>query len=116
MQKIASESMIPTYRSGTDSMHKSNQSVSNAKQQQQQQQQNNSSSFSANAAKGDSKNAVNNESNQNQSNSPVKRRSISQIDVRHCSFHYYCLRLCVFLSIFCSIAFVGIKYFQNNVT
>lgn len=83
VQKIASESMIPTYRSGTDSMHKSNQSGSNAKQQQQQQQQNNSSSFSANAPKADSKNAVNNESNQNQCNSPVKRRSISQIDVRH---------------------------------
>lgn len=82
VQKIASESMIPTYRSGTDSMHKSNQSGSNAKQQQQQ-QQNNSSSFSANAPKADNKNAVINESNQNQCNSPVKRRSISQIDVRH---------------------------------
>lgn len=75
--------MIPTYRSGTDSMHKSNPSGTNSKQQQQQ--QNNSSSFSANAPKADSKNAVNNESNQNknQCNSPVKRRSISQIDVRH---------------------------------
>lgn len=86
VQKIASESMIPTYRSGTDSMHKSNPSGTNSKQQQQQQQQqNNSSSFSANAPKADSKNAVNNESNQNknQCNSPVKRRSISQIDVRH---------------------------------
>lgn len=86
VQKIASESMIPTYRSGTDSMHKSNQSGTNSKQQQQQQQQqNNSSSFSANAPKADSKNAVNNESNQNknQCSSPVKRRSISQIDVRH---------------------------------
>lgn len=83
VQKIASESMIPTYRSGTDSMHKSNPSGTNSKQQQQQ--QNNSSSFSANAPKADGKNAVNNESNQNknQCNSPVKRRSISQIDVRH---------------------------------
>lgn len=88
VQKIASESMIPTYRSGTDSLHKSNQSGSNSKQQQQP-QQNNSSSFSANAPKADGKNAVNNESNQNQNqnpnpnqcNSPVKRRSISQIDV-----------------------------------
>ncbi|XP_031622645.1 tau-tubulin kinase homolog Asator isoform X2 [Contarinia nasturtii] len=78
VQKIASESMIPTYRSGTDSMHKSNQSGPNSKQQQQQ--QNNSSSFSANVPKVDGKNAVNNESNQNQCNSPVKRRSISQID------------------------------------
>lgn len=81
VQKIASESMIPTYRSGTDSMHKSNQSGPNSKQQQQQ--QNNSSSFSANVPKADGKNAVNNESNQNQCNSPVKRRSISQIDVRY---------------------------------
>lgn len=82
VQKIASESMIPTYRSGTDSMHKTNPSGPNPKQQQQQ-QQNNSSSFSANVPKVDGKNAVNNESNQNQCNSPVKRRSISQIDVRH---------------------------------
>ncbi|XP_055317380.1 tau-tubulin kinase homolog Asator isoform X5 [Sitodiplosis mosellana] len=80
VQKIASESMIPTYRSGTDSMHRTNQSGPNPKQQQQQ--QNNSSSFSANAPKADGKNPVNNESNQNQNqcNSPVKRRSISQID------------------------------------
>lgn len=81
--------MIPTYRSGTDSMHKSNQSGPNSKQQQQQ--QNNSSSFSANAPKADGKNAVNNESNQNQNqcNSPVKRRSISQIDVRYFSFYFH---------------------------
>lgn len=93
VQKIASESMIPTYRSGTDSTHKSNQSGPNSKQQQPlQQQQNNSSSFSANAPKADSKNAVNNESNQNQNqcNSPVKRRSISQIDVRiHFNFYFH---------------------------
>lgn len=91
--------MIPTYRSGTDSMHKTNQSGPNPKQQQQQ-QQNNSSSFSANVPKQDGKNAVNNESNQNQCNSPVKRRSISQIDVRHFFQPMICfpLHLCVIWS------------------
>lgn len=90
VQKIASESMIPTYRSGTDSLNKSNQSGNYPKQQTQQQQQqqqqpNNSSSFSANAPKAENKNAVINESNPNpnQCNSPVKRRSTSQTDVRN---------------------------------
>lgn len=124
VQKIASESMIPTYRSGTDSLHKSNQSGPNSKQQQQQ--QNNSSSFSANAPKADGKNAVNNESNQNQNqnqcNSPVKRRSISQIDVRH-FFVFYSLFGCVcvfdllirllFLSIFIELFNLTAILYQN---
>lgn len=85
MQKIASESMIPTYRSGTEPLQKANVAGGHyAKQTQQQQQQSgqqqNNGSFSA---KGDNKNAVNNEFKQNQCNSPVKRRSISQSDVRN---------------------------------
>lgn len=106
VQKIASESMIPTYRSGADSLNKSNQSGNYSKQpQQQQQQQNNSSSFSANAPKAEYKNAVNNESNPNpnpnQCNSPVKRRSTSQTDVRisSCSI----VVCCVFISKFNSL-------------
>lgn len=76
VQKIASESMIPTYRSGGDSPHKT------SKQQQQQQPQQ-TNSFSANASKVENKNVVNNETNQNQCNSPVKRHSTSQIEVRN---------------------------------
>lgn len=83
MQKIASESMIPTYRSGADLLHKTNLGGNYVKHQPQQQ---NSSSISANAPKGENKNVVNKESNQNQCNSPVKRRSTSQIDVRNSSF------------------------------
>lgn len=98
--------MIPTYRSGTDSLNKSNQSGNYPKQQQgqsQQQQQNNSSSFSANAPKAENKNAVNNESNPNpnQCNSPVKRRSTSQTDVRIylASSRVFIIPLCVFLCV-----------------
>lgn len=72
--------MIPTYRSGGDSPHKTNSGGSCQHYHKQQQQQTNS--FSANAPKTEHKNVVNNETNQNQCNSPVKRHSTSQIDVR----------------------------------
>lgn len=89
VQRITSESMIPTYRSGAEPLQKTNITGSHyvkqpqSQHQQQLAQQQNSSSFSANVPKSDNKNAVNNENNQNQCYSPVKRRSTSQTDVSH---------------------------------
>lgn len=56
VQKIASESMIPTYRSGTEPLQKGGKQGQSEQQQQSGQQQNNGS-FSA---KGDNTNAVSN--------------------------------------------------------
>lgn len=86
--------MIPTLRSGVDSPHKSisgmcqhGHHINNHKRQQQ-----NSTSYSMNAPKIDGKKKlVISERNQNQCNSPVKRRSTSQIEVRKKKTHHLTL-------------------------
>lgn len=86
VQKIASESQIPTLRSGSNDSppHKNNSgTVANACQHATYHQQNNSTSFTHNAPKTDAKNVVNTEPSPNDSKNPVKRHSAPQVEVSH---------------------------------
>lgn len=86
VQKIASESQIPTFRSGSNDSppHKNNSgTVANACQHATYHQQNNSTSFANNAPKTDVKNVVNTEPSLNDSKNPVKRHSAPQVEVSH---------------------------------
>lgn len=97
VQKMAGESMIPTFRSGnTDSPPQKNISgkVANACQHatyHKCRQQNNTTSFTNNAPKTDAKNVVNTESIPNDCKNPVKRHSAPQVEVSHLliSTYYY---------------------------
>lgn len=84
VQKIASESQIPTFRSNDSPPHKNNSgTIANACQHATYHQQNNSSSFARNAPKTDAKIVVNTEPSPNDSKNPVKRHSAPQVEVSH---------------------------------
>lgn len=96
VQKIASESQIPTFRSGsTDSPPQKNNSgkIANACQHATYHHQNNSSSFAKNAPKTDAKIVVNTEPSPNDSKNPVKRHSAPQVEVSHLLNNIYILLL-----------------------
>lgn len=86
VQKIASESQIPTFRTGSNDSppHKNiSGTVANACQHATYHQQNNGASFTNNAPKTDAKNVVNTEPSLNDSKNPVKRHSAPQVEVSH---------------------------------